>query len=80
MNKEIKVKTNMGNLIAVEGGDIDYPAIQVFLETKKGRTLLNVTEVNQVDENENILETYIYEDFNDDNVEPERSLYKNIQI
>ena len=78
MEKEIKVKTNIGTLVAVEGGDIDYPAIQVFLETAKGRTLLNVTEVNQID-NE-ILESYIYEDLADDNAEPERIIYKNTQI
>ena len=76
--KEIKVKTNIGTLIAIEAGDIDYPAIQIYLETKKGRTLLNVTEVNQVDEDEDILETYIYEDFADDNIEPERIIYKNL--
>lgn len=75
-NKEIKVKTNIGTLVAVGGGDIDYPAVKVYLESKEGRTLLNITEVNQVDGD--ILETYIYENFINDNAEPEKTIYKNL--
>lgn len=76
--KEIEVKTNLGKLIATEVGDTDYPAIGIYLETKEGRILLNVTEVNQTDYDGNILETYIYDDMKDEDMDPERIVYKNL--
>lgn len=45
-NKEITVRTKFGTLIAREVGDIDYPAIGIYLNNGLEEILLSITEVD----------------------------------
>lgn len=60
-NKEITVRTNIGTLIAREVGDIDYPAIGIYLNNGLEEKLLSVTEVDQSNK-ETLLRAFIYAD------------------
>ncbi len=61
MKKEITVRTNIGTLIAREVGDINYPAIGIYLNNGLEEILLSITEVDQSDK-EALLRSFIYSD------------------
>ena len=58
-NKEITVRTKIGTLIAREVGDIDYPAIGIYLNNGLEEILLSITEVDQTDK-EALLRSFLY--------------------
>lgn len=60
-NKEITIRTKIGTLIAREIGDIDYPAIGIYLNNGLEEILLSVTEVDQSDK-ETLLKAFVYAD------------------
>lgn len=60
-NKEIKVETKIGMLIAEEIGDQNFPAIGIYLDNGVEKVLLSTTEVDQTDK-EALLRTFVYSD------------------
>lgn len=60
-NKEIKIETKIGMLIAEEIGDQNFPAIGIYLNNGVEKILLSTTEVDQTDK-EALLRTFVYSD------------------
>ena len=60
-HKEITVRTKIGTLVARQVGDIDYPAIGIYLNNGVEEILLSTTEVDQSDK-ETLLRAFIYAD------------------
>lgn len=51
MNKEMVVKTQVGEIKVVQGGDVDYPSVVLSINGQE----LVVVEYNNVDENHAIM-------------------------
>lgn len=60
-NKEIKVETKIGKLIAREAGEQNYPAINIYLNNGIEEILLSTLEVDQTNV-EPLLRTFVYSD------------------
>lgn len=60
-NKEIKVTTKIGTLVAREVGDQNYPSIGIFFDNGVEEIMLSATEVDQSDK-EGLLRAFIYAD------------------
>lgn len=60
-HEEIIVGTKIGTLVARKVGDIDYPAIGIYLNNGVEEILLSTTEVDQSDK-ETLLRAFIYAD------------------
>lgn len=60
-NKEIKIITKIGTLVAREVGDQNYPTIGIYLDNGTEEILLSTLEVDQTNV-EPLLRTFIYSD------------------